>query len=42
MQSSGDRGHHGHGHLQQGLLGGIIFHHGNHGDSQASSDQLLR
>ena len=33
MQNSGRRGDHGHGHFQQGPVGGIIFHHRTHGDS---------
>ena len=33
MQSSGYRGHHGHGHFQHGLLGGMIHHRRTHGGS---------
>ena len=39
-QHSGHRGHHGHGHLRQGLLGGIVPHHCNHGDSHHDQPQL--
>ena len=36
MENSGHRGHHGYGHLVEGLLGGIIRRHRTHGDSHSN------
>ena len=40
MRNSDHRGPHGHGHLRQGLPGGIIPHHRNHGDSHHNLHHL--
>ena len=41
MQKSGLRDHHVHGHIRQGLLGGIILDHRTHGDSHRNQYHLM-
>ena len=41
MQNINFRGLHGHGHFQQGLLGGIILHDSTHCDSHPNLHNVL-